>query len=184
MTDQGILNTKWKWRLKSQRTEQGQFFWAPTVEIQLVVQTEKLYWNIYINKPLRPKTSCYRCSQSCGVVGGRFWYQVKALFVPESVWIIFCLSRSEIYQNQPLMLGLGHRCGQQKVCQIIQMFRHFLLWRVCRTGCVISSWNGVCRGTILPLSNSTFKSASLLKVYFPFRGMKLIFLRHFRTYGH
>ena len=51
---------------------------------------------LYINKTLSQKTTCYRCSQPCGVVGGRFWYQVKAINVPEVVWIIFCLLRSEI----------------------------------------------------------------------------------------
>jgi len=52
---------------------------------------EKL--NPYINKTLSQKTTG---QWSCSVVGGRFWYQVKAIDVPDDIFVIFCLLRSEI----------------------------------------------------------------------------------------
>ena len=52
--------------------------------------------NLYINKTLSQKTTGHRCSQPFGVVGGRFWYQVKAINVPDDILTISCLSRSEI----------------------------------------------------------------------------------------
>ena len=51
---------------------------------------------LYINKTLSQKTTGHRCSQPFGVVGRRFWYQVKAINVPDDIFTISCNSRSEI----------------------------------------------------------------------------------------
>ena len=47
-----------------------------------------LFNNPYINKTLSQKTIGQLCSQACGVVGGRFWYQVKAINVPDDIFVV------------------------------------------------------------------------------------------------
>ena len=84
-------------------------------------------WNLYINKTLSQKTTCNWCSQPCGIVGGPFWYQVKPINVPDVVWIIFCLFRSEICL---------------KGAHFMSLWPHVLPPLLDTAICIISIWNG------------------------------------------